>query len=57
MNELMEEAKKTYPNSEYHYNEEDNTVTVTRDNGKWVFVLYYSSDGLICSHCLHQPIN
>lgn len=57
MNELMEEAKKNYPNSEYHYNEEDNTVTVTRDNGKWVFVLYYSSDGLICSHCLHQPIN
>lgn len=54
--ELLAEAEKNYPNSEYHYNEDDDTLTVIRDNGNWVFILYYSSDRCICSHCLHQPL-
>lgn len=54
--ELLAEAEKNYPNSEYHYNEDDDTLTVIRDNENWVFILYYSSDRCICSHCLHQPL-
>lgn len=55
MNELLKEAVRIYPNSEYQYNEEDNTVIVITKS-KFVFVLYYKNDNSIGQMCLHEPI-
>lgn len=56
MNGLLKEAERRHPNSEYHYNEEDNTVIVITKS-RFVFVLYYKNDNSINQMCLHEPID
>lgn len=57
MKTLLDYAKKSHRNAEYHFCEDTQSIIVTRDKGKWVFEVSYYDNGDIKDECLHQPLD